>query len=207
MFIFVSDKNKQRADEFNNDLNLDGGGYALITLDSLITSLKNAQRYCEAHNQGNEGAMLVQMQRSLESIRSLPSEAFASHWTQEQLQTLPGPSAGPQVLEPSPPDMRLNTTENLRQAQGPAQWLGNKPGGAPEPGDKTPPPKPFVTPDLPVGVPGTMQAPDPDAAPNTVPVVGPDAVPATQSPTEQLSDAEWNRLVAEAKQRQSNATP
>ena len=130
--------------------------YLYVSVDAIIRSFQNAERYAEAHNRGNEGAMFKKIVRDLDSIRDIPPEAFTGMWTPEQLN--PAPEAAPQ--EPEGAQSRVNTTESLRSAQGPAQWPGAKPLSPPEVGDQTPPPKPFVTPDLPAGVSDNASAAD-----------------------------------------------
>lgn len=135
--------------------------YLYVSVDALIRSFQNAERYAEAHNRGNEGAMFKKIVRDLDSIRDIPPEAFAGFWSPAQMEAPNPQAAAPQEPEATP-QTRVNTTESLRSAQGPAQWPGNKPLSPPEPGDTTPPPKPFITPDLPPGTPGAMEQPEPE---------------------------------------------
>lgn len=125
--------------------------YLYVSVDSLIRSFENARRYAEAHNRGNEASMFMKIVRDLDTIRNIPPEAFAGFWSESQMVPPEQSRAAPQEPEDTP-QTRVNTTESLRNAQGPAQWPGGKPVSPPEPGDTTPPPKPFVTPDLPAGV-------------------------------------------------------
>lgn len=124
--------------------------YLHVSVTSLITSFQNAQRYAEAHDMGNEAAMFTKLIRDLDTIKTMPPEAFAGFWSDSQMAPPAGARVAPQP--PGPPETRVNTTSTMRNAQGPAQWPGNKPLSPPEPGDETPPPKPFIQPDLPAGV-------------------------------------------------------
>ena len=127
--------------------------YLYVSVDSLIRSFENARRYAEAHNRGNEASMFVKIVRDLDTIKNIPPEAFAGFWSDSQMAPPDAKAVAPQEPEGAE-QSRVNTTESLRNAQGPVQWPGDKPISPPEKGDTTPPPKPFITPDLPAGTPG-----------------------------------------------------
>jgi len=152
--------------------------YIHVTIDALVRMFQNGMRYADAHNHGNEHSILQKLCRDVDSLRSLPDEAFNPTWD-------PTPKPQPD-FDPNDPANPANTqnvvnttaninksrvdyagdtsrrsdaerasgVDNTRQAQGPAQWPGQKPLSGPAQGEFPPPaPKPYISPNPPPGTP------------------------------------------------------
>ena len=65
--------------------------YVYLTLDALVRSFKNAKTYAEKHNRGNEASMCAKVIADLQTLHTLPDEAFAS--LTEDKQVFPTPVA------------------------------------------------------------------------------------------------------------------